>query len=128
MTGEADGVVVAVTVGTGVVAVGSTVRLGLGTGADSPPQDAARMTRMLRAASRRIARHATRPSSFGRSVAWRTVPRLTEADLASKPVSASQVTRAPLTEITDANIAGMGHGGTLMKRVAPAGCLAGMTD
>src|SRR6266511_2308945 len=57
MTGDGVSVGVAgpVSVGRGDVAVGSTGRVGLGTGADSTPHEVARMRRMLKAASRRMA-------------------------------------------------------------------------
>jgi len=49
-----------------------------------------------------------------------------EEELAPKPVSASQVTLVHLMEITDANIAGIVHGGTIMKLVDTAAGLAAM--
>ncbi|HXF37136.1 MAG TPA: acyl-CoA thioesterase [Actinomycetota bacterium] len=45
-------------------------------------------------------------------------------DLTPKPVSASQVTLVELMELTDANIAGIVHGGTIMKLVDTAAGLA----
>lgn len=45
-------------------------------------------------------------------------------DLTPKPVSASEVTLVQLMEITDANIAGIVHGGTIMKLVDTAAGLA----
>jgi len=59
-------------------------------------------------------------------MAWGTVPRMAEGDLTPKPVSASQVTLVQLMEITDANIAGIVHGGTIMKLVDTAAGLAAM--
>ena len=53
-------------------------------------------------------------------------PRMAEGDLAPKPVSASQVTLVQLMEITDANIARIVHGGTIMKLVDTAAGLAAM--
>jgi len=44
--------------------------------------------------------------------------------LTPKPVSASEVTLVQLMEITDANIAGIVHGGTIMKLVDTAAGLA----
>ncbi|GIU99248.1 MAG: acyl-CoA thioesterase [Actinomycetota bacterium] len=49
---------------------------------------------------------------------------MTEWDLTPKPVSASQVTLVQLMEITDANIAGIVHGGVVMKLVDTAAGLA----
>jgi len=49
-----------------------------------------------------------------------------EEELAPKPVSASEVTLVQLMEITDANIAGIVHGGTIMKLVDTAAGLAAM--
>jgi uncharacterized protein (TIGR00369 family) len=49
-----------------------------------------------------------------------------QGELAPKPVSASQVTLVQLMEITDANIAGIVHGGTVMKLVDTAAGLAAM--
>jgi acyl-CoA hydrolase len=56
------------------------------------------------------------------------VPRTagSQWDLTPKPVSASQVTLVQLMEITDANIAGLVHGGTVMKLVDTAAGLAAM--
>jgi uncharacterized protein (TIGR00369 family) len=47
-------------------------------------------------------------------------------DLEPKPVSGSQVTLVQLMEISDANIAGIVHGGTIMKLVDTAAGLAAM--
>ncbi|HYU92454.1 MAG TPA: acyl-CoA thioesterase [Actinomycetota bacterium] len=47
-------------------------------------------------------------------------------ELEPKPVSASHVTLVQLMEITDANIAGIVHGGTIMKLVDTAAGLAAM--
>jgi acyl-CoA hydrolase len=49
---------------------------------------------------------------------------VTRWDLTPKPVAASQVTLVQLMEITDANIAGIVHGGTIMKLVDTAAGLA----
>ena len=50
-------------------------------------------------------------------------------ELEPKPVSASHVTLVQLMEITDANIAGIVHGGTIMKLVdTAAGLPAGSTS
>ena len=38
-------------------------------------------------------------------------------DLTPKPVSASQVTLVQLMEVADANLAGIAHGGSIMKLV-----------
>jgi uncharacterized protein (TIGR00369 family) len=48
----------------------------------------------------------------------------TRWDLTPKPVSASQVTLVQLMEITDANVAGIAHGGSIMKLVDTAAGLA----
>ncbi len=53
-------------------------------------------------------------------------PAMTELDLTPKPVSSSQVTLVQLMEITDANIGGIVHGGTVMKLVDTAAGLAAM--
>jgi uncharacterized protein (TIGR00369 family) len=45
-------------------------------------------------------------------------------DLTPKPVAFSQVTLVQLMEITDANVAGLVHGGTIMKLVDTAAGLA----
>lgn len=47
-----------------------------------------------------------------------------EWDLTPKPVSASRVTLVELMELTDANVAGIVHGGTIMKLVDTAAALA----
>ncbi|HZD78700.1 MAG TPA: acyl-CoA thioesterase [Actinomycetota bacterium] len=49
---------------------------------------------------------------------------MTEWDLTTKPVSFSQITLVQLMEITDANIAGIVHGGVVMKLVDTAAGLA----
>ncbi len=49
---------------------------------------------------------------------------MTQWDLTPKPVSTSQVTLVQLMEITDANIAGIVHGGVVMKLVDTAAGLA----
>ena len=49
---------------------------------------------------------------------------MTEWDLTPKPVSFSQITLVQLMEITDANIAGIVHGGVVMKLVDTAAGLA----
>ncbi|HEX9122352.1 MAG TPA: acyl-CoA thioesterase [Actinomycetota bacterium] len=49
---------------------------------------------------------------------------MTQWDLTPKPVSFSQITLVQLMEITDANIAGIVHGGTVMKLVDTAAGLA----
>ncbi|MFB3739198.1 MAG: acyl-CoA thioesterase [Candidatus Velamenicoccus archaeovorus] len=49
---------------------------------------------------------------------------MTEWDLTPKPVSYSQITLVQLMEITDANIAGLVHGGVVMKLVDTAAGLA----
>ena len=59
-------------------------------------------------------------------MAWGTVRRMADGDLEPKPVSASQVTLVQLMEISDANIAGIVHGGTIMKLVDTAAGLAAM--
>jgi uncharacterized protein (TIGR00369 family) len=46
------------------------------------------------------------------------------SDLEPRPTSASQVTLAQLMEITDANIAGLVHGGVVMKLVDTAAGIA----
>jgi uncharacterized protein (TIGR00369 family) len=51
---------------------------------------------------------------------------MADEDLEPKPVSASQVTLVQLMEIGDANIAGIVHGGTIMKLVDTAAGLAAM--
>lgn len=51
---------------------------------------------------------------------------MTRWNLTPKTVSASQVTLVQLMEITDANIAGIVHGGTVMKLVDTAAGLAAM--
>ncbi len=51
---------------------------------------------------------------------------MTEWDLTPRPVSSSQVTLVQLMEITDANIGGIVHGGTVMKLVDTAAGLAAM--
>ena len=60
------------------------------------------------------------PGSVGYS------PHMADEDLEPKPVSASQVTLVQLMEISDANIAGIVHGGTIMKLVDTAAGLAAM--
>ncbi|MEW6059397.1 MAG: acyl-CoA thioesterase [Actinomycetota bacterium] len=45
-------------------------------------------------------------------------------DLTPKPVSASQVTLVQLMEVADANLAGIAHGGSIMKLVDTAAGLA----
>ncbi len=52
--------------------------------------------------------------------------RMAGRELEPKPVSASHVTLVQLMEITDANIAGIVHGGTIMKLVDTAAGLAAM--
>jgi len=49
---------------------------------------------------------------------------VTEWDLTPKPVSASRVTLIELMELADANVAGIVHGGTIMKLVDTAAGLA----
>ncbi len=49
---------------------------------------------------------------------------MAQRDLSPKLVAASQVTLVQLMEITDANIAGIVHGGTIMKLVDTAAGLA----
>jgi acyl-CoA hydrolase len=49
---------------------------------------------------------------------------MAEWDLTPKPVAASQVTLVQLMEITDANVAGIAHGGSIMKLVDTAAGLA----
>lgn len=49
---------------------------------------------------------------------------MTEWDLTPKPVSASRVTLIELMELADANVAGIVHGGTIMKLVDTAAGLA----
>jgi len=51
---------------------------------------------------------------------------MADEDLEPKPVSGSQVTLVQLMEISDANIAGIVHGGTIMKLVDTAAGLAAM--
>lgn len=63
---------------------------------------------------------------FGSPGSYGTVPSMTRWDLKPKTVSASQVTLVQLMEITDANIAGIVHGGTIMKLVDTAAGLAAM--
>ncbi len=63
---------------------------------------------------------------FGSPGSYGTVPSMTRWDLTPKTVSASQVTLVQLMEITDANIAGIVHGGTIMKLVDTAAGLAAM--
>jgi uncharacterized protein (TIGR00369 family) len=53
-------------------------------------------------------------------------PHMADEDLEPKPVSGSQVTLVQLMEISDANIAGIVHGGTIMKLVDTAAGLAAM--
>jgi uncharacterized protein (TIGR00369 family) len=53
-------------------------------------------------------------------------PHMADEDLEPKLVSASQVTLVQLMEIGDANIAGIVHGGTIMKLVDTAAGLAAM--
>lgn len=60
------------------------------------------------------------PGSVGYS------PHMADEDLEPKLVSASQVTLVQLMEIGDANIAGIVHGGTIMKLVDTAAGLAAM--
>lgn len=66
------------------------------------------------------------PACFGSLRSCGTVPSMTRWNLTPKTVSASQVTLVQLMEITDANIAGMVHGGTVMKLVDTAAGLAAM--
>lgn len=60
------------------------------------------------------------PGSLGYS------PHMADEDLEPKLVSGSQVTLVQLMEIGDANIAGIVHGGTIMKLVDTAAGLAAM--
>lgn len=53
-------------------------------------------------------------------------PHMADEDLEPKPVSGSQVTLVQLMEISDANIAEIVHGGTIMKLVDTAAGLAAM--
>jgi len=66
------------------------------------------------------------PACFGSLRSCGTVPSMTRWNLTPKTVSASQVTLVQLMEITDANIAGIVHGGTVMKLVDTAAGLAAM--
>lgn len=87
----------------------------------SPPSEQAAVTR----ASRTSASGAIRRTAQCYGLRLRLLPFSTvAASKGPKPVAASQVTLVQLMELTDANIAGIVHGGVVMKLVDTAAGLA----
>ena len=101
---------------------GPEVRVGEGDVGGSPPSEQAAATRASRASASGAIRRTA--SCYGLGLRLLPLPAVAASNQGPKPVAASQVTLVQLMELTDANIAGIVHGGVVMKLVDTAAGLA----